>query len=84
MYTGVDKENYNRDSRDKIDRLFLIDIEEENISKLIEGKFDIVYFSHVIEHLNNGFDILKQIRFLQNPRGNFVCEKSIHQKFKVA
>ena len=74
MYTGVDKENYNRDSRDKIDKLYLIDLEKENIPKIIEGKFDIVYFSHVIEHLNNGFEILKQIRFLQNPGGILYVE----------
>ena len=83
LYTGVDKEIYNIDSRDKIDNLFLIDLEEENISRLIEGKFDVVYFSHVIEHLNNGFEILKQIRVLQNPGGILYVETPSCKSLKL-
>jgi|SRR5579875_1847013 len=73
-YSCIDKEKYNIDSRDKIDELFLADLEQTNISKLINEKFDVIYFSHVIEHVNNGFEVLKQIRMLQNSGGILYVE----------
>ncbi|MDG7044433.1 MAG: methyltransferase domain-containing protein [Nitrososphaerota archaeon] len=73
-YTCIDKEKYNIDSRDKIDKLFLIDLELTNILELINEKFDVIYFSHVIEHLNNGFEVLEQLRMLQNSGGILYVE----------
>lgn len=73
-YTGIDKQKYNIDSRDIIDEFFLIDLELTGLAQLTKKKFDIVYFSHVIEHLDNGFEILKQIRSLQNTGGILYME----------
>lgn len=75
-YVCIDKQIYNLDDNDfnLMDGFFIIDLEKDKIEDFIKDKFDLIYFSHVIEHLNNGYDILMQLRGLQNSGGILYIE----------
>jgi SAM-dependent methyltransferase len=70
-YVGIDKEKYNitEESINLMDEFRLIDLEKDGLSKLLGQKFDVIYFSHVIEHITNGYDIIKSFKDLQNNGG---------------
>jgi len=70
-YVGIDKEKYNITEEDLnlMDEFKLIDLEKDGLSKLLGQKFDVIYFSHVIEHITNGYDIIKSFKDLQNNGG---------------
>jgi len=70
-YVGIDKEKYNITEEDLnlMDEFRLIDLEKDGLSKLLGQKFDVIYFSHVIEHITNGYDIIKSFKDLQNNGG---------------
>jgi len=72
-YVGVDKEKYNISENDLrlMDEFHLVDLENNGLAKLDGQKFDVIYFSHVIEHIDNGYDIIRNFRSLQN-RGGLV------------
>jgi len=83
-YVGIDKEKYNISENDLglMDKFLLLDLEHGGLSKLYGEKFDVIYFSHVIEHISNGLEVLKNFRILQN-RGGLVyvetpSERSIY------
>ncbi len=75
-YTCIDKQIYNLDYEDLslINEFFIIDLEKSKIRDFIRDKFDFIYFSHVIEHLDNGYDVLRQLRELQNSGGVLYIE----------
>lgn len=69
-YTALDinKADYNYDERDlnEINNFITGNIEDTNLLELFPNeKFDIIHFAHVIEHVNNGYDILSNIRRIQ-------------------
>jgi len=83
-YVGIDKSKYNisEDDLSLMDKFFLVDLENDRLLKLYGQKFDVIYFSHVIEHITNGYDIIRSFRSLQN-KGGLVyietpTEKSIY------
>ena len=57
-----------------IDKFLLLDLEHGGPSKLYGEKFDVIYFSHVIEHISNGLEVLKNFRTLQNKVGPVYVE----------
>jgi len=72
-YYGLDREEYNIRTADKsIGKIYSIDLEKQNIKEILKNtKFSIINFTHVIEHLNNGYDVISQLREIQ-PKGGLL------------
>lgn len=76
-YFGVDRASYNLTEEDlrSMDVFIILDLETNRISRYLEeGKFELINFSHVIEHLDNGEEVLRQLRRLQPPKSLLYIE----------
>ena len=76
-YFGIDisRVNFNERDLEEIKNLKIADLETKNILELFpQEKFDAIYFTQVIEHVNNGYDILKSLRNLQKIDGILYVE----------
>ncbi|MGO9059069.1 MAG: class I SAM-dependent methyltransferase [Candidatus Binataceae bacterium] len=62
-YFGVDRVTYNNTPEDfaLMERFFRVDLEADDLHDIPDGAFDIVIFSHVIEHLTNGLPVLANL-----------------------
>ncbi len=62
-YHGVDREFWHGQQNDYkgIDQFYKIDLDKEGLSKVPDNYFDVIIFSHVIEHLWNGHKILAEL-----------------------
>lgn len=61
-YTGVDIDPYYNNSPediDAIDHLVQTDLTQLNLSELKDDFYDVIVMSHVIEHLENGDEVIK-------------------------
>jgi 2-polyprenyl-3-methyl-5-hydroxy-6-metoxy-1,4-benzoquinol methylase len=63
IYTGVDIQEYNLDENDKknADKLLILNVEEFNKeleSCLLDGEYDFIILSHVLEHVEYPFEVL--------------------------
>lgn len=67
QYFGVDRQEYNMRKFDKKQMKYIImDLESTKLKTIFSNvKFDMINFSHVIEHLDNGIEVIKQLRDLQ-------------------
>jgi len=63
LYFGIDKEDNSIDETDLslMDKFCVVDLEVSNLEELEDDFFDVVIFTHVIEHLNNGLEVLSKI-----------------------
>ena len=77
-YHGVDKGIYNNDEEDfaLMKEFYDIDLagEPEKMEGIPGGYFDVVVFSHVIEHLVNGADVLGILADKVKPGGKIYVE----------
>ena len=76
-YSGIDisRDNYNERDLEEINDLKIADLEKKSILELFsQEKFDAIYFTQVIEHVNNGYDICKNLRNLQKVDGILYVE----------
>ncbi len=62
-YYGVDKEIYNNDESDfdLMTKFYKIDMENDSLEEIPEKFFDVIILNHVIEHIENGTEILEVI-----------------------
>jgi len=68
-YYGVDKTYDYRNSINDfelMEKFYKIDLDTQNLNKIPNNFFDVIIFSHVIEHLRNGYkalsDIIKKLK----------------------
>jgi SAM-dependent methyltransferase len=75
-YHAVDREFSHLDEADlrAIDQRWTIDLEVEDLGQLQRGRYDAVIFSHVIEHLGNGLEVLALLSSLLKPGGLIYIE----------
>lgn len=75
-YFGVDREEYDMRKFDKKEmNYFILDLEQTKLKSLFTNvKFGMINFSHVIEHLDNGKDVIMQLRDLQPAGGLLYIE----------
>jgi SAM-dependent methyltransferase len=63
-YHGVDKTfdyNLSEESKNAVDKFFQMDLEKESLSVVPNDYYDFVLIAHVIEHLDNGYDVLREL-----------------------
>lgn len=62
-YFGVDKEIYNNTSADMtaMEKFYMIDLQKQSLEAVPDCFFDVIIASHIIEHLTNGADILREL-----------------------
>jgi len=62
-YYGIDKEDYNIDNQDKtnIKQYYKLDLSKDSLNIIPDNYFDVILMAHVIEHLPNGLDVVKQL-----------------------
>jgi SAM-dependent methyltransferase len=62
-YYGLDNKVCNNDPADfdLMEKFYNIDLEKDSLNSLPNEHFDVVLIAHVIEHLNNGTEILSEI-----------------------
>jgi SAM-dependent methyltransferase len=60
-YHGVDREFWRGEKSDYegLDRFFKVDLDQEDLSEVPEDYYDVIIFSHVIEHLWKGHEVLR-------------------------
>lgn len=64
MYHGIDRDlNYNLDDRSikAIDQFYQMDIETDSLKLIPEDYYDYVLIAHVIEHIDNGEEVINEI-----------------------
>lgn len=76
LYHGVDKDYYQgaQDDYEKMDRVFFLDLEKDSLEDIPERFYDLIIFSHVIEHLDNGLEILGKLINMLAPAGLIYIE----------
>lgn len=59
-YFGLDRTNYNNSDKDFnfMEKFYKIDLSAPNFDDLEDNFFDVIFMSHVIEHLENGLEVL--------------------------
>ena len=62
-YHGIDRETYNNSEEDLkgIDKYYELDLVEDKLESIPSNYFDALNFSHVIEHLPNGLEVLDRL-----------------------
>jgi SAM-dependent methyltransferase len=75
-YYGVDKGIFNNDQSDfdQMEEFFDIDLTIGSLDGIPNNLFDVVMFSHVIEHLPNGLDIVGELAKKLKPGGKIYIE----------
>lgn len=64
VYHGIDKDlsyNLNSLSINSIDKFYKIDLETETLTSISNNFYDYILIAHVIEHINNGENVIKEI-----------------------
>ena len=63
IYHGVDRANYNNNDQDKslMDAYFELDLETSALDELSDNFYDLIVLSHVIEHIDNGLDVVERL-----------------------
>jgi len=76
IYHGIEKDKMNVDKYDEMaaDNLFYFDLEGDELKNLEDSMYDFVIISHVIEHLNNGFDVIKVVKDKMKTKGILYVE----------
>jgi 2-polyprenyl-3-methyl-5-hydroxy-6-metoxy-1,4-benzoquinol methylase len=76
QYHGVDREYWHGQQNDYqgIDQFYKIDLDKEGLSKIPDNFYDAIIFSHVIEHLWKGHEILAQLSKKLNKGGVIYVE----------
>jgi ubiquinone/menaquinone biosynthesis C-methylase UbiE len=75
-YSGLDRsfEGYSAADLGALDHAYRIDCSSESLSVLPDASFDVIIVSHVLEHLANGLEILKQLATKLTPGGYIYVE----------
>lgn len=76
-YTGIDRSrDYNNDQGDfkLMEAFHEVDLEKGSLDAVPDGKFDVVLFAHVIEHVRNGEAVLKTLAKKLKPGGKIYVE----------
>jgi hypothetical protein len=73
-YHGLDKFEIGKDCRSKIDKFFLIDLEKDLLNDLPDKYYDLIIINHVIEHLENGLEVVDNLSDKINNNGHFFIE----------
>lgn len=62
-YFGVDKLIYNNSKKDLalMEKFFQLDLTKLKLDDIEDNFFDVIFMSHVIEHLPNGLEVLKRL-----------------------
>lgn len=62
VYHGVDKRLQGETAQyEKMDRFFNLDLETDTFEEIPDKTYDAIVFSHTIEHLYNGHEVLKRL-----------------------
>ena len=59
---------------EKIDRLFIADLETDDLEEVPDGLYDVIVVNHVIEHLRNGLPALTRLAEKLKPGGHLYVE----------
>ena len=76
-YYGVDKDlNYNLSDKGihVMKNFYQINLEKDSLAKIPDNFFDYVIIAHVIEHINNGEEIIENLSKKLKPGGGFYIE----------
>jgi len=75
-YHGLDIETYNNSADDVavIDRFYQVDLRTDSLSCVPDASFDLVIFSHVIEHIENGEEVVQRLSKKLKPGGLLYIE----------
>ncbi|MEK9726950.1 MAG: class I SAM-dependent methyltransferase [Candidatus Margulisiibacteriota bacterium] len=63
IYHGVDREIYNNSSDDitLIDKYYELDLEVNDLDEIPDNYYDLIFMAHVIEHIDNGLDVVDRL-----------------------
>lgn len=75
-YHGVDVTNYGNDENDFriMEKYYEIDLSREPLTAIPDSFFDIIIMSHVIEHLPNGLEVVRELTGKLTRGGLFYLE----------
>lgn len=75
-YHGIDREHWQGHVEDykKMDQTFFLDLDKDDLHQLPDSSYDVIIFSHVIEHLEHGEAVLKRLVKKLKPGGLIYIE----------
>jgi 2-polyprenyl-3-methyl-5-hydroxy-6-metoxy-1,4-benzoquinol methylase len=63
QYYGLDKDVYNNDGHDfdLMIKFYRLDLENNSLAEIPDNFFDVIIMNHVIEHIDNGIEVVESI-----------------------
>jgi SAM-dependent methyltransferase len=76
FYHGVDREIYNNtpDDMSLIDKYYELDLELSYLDEIPDNYYDLIFMAHVIEHIDNGLDVVDRLSKKLKPGGHLYIE----------
>jgi 2-polyprenyl-3-methyl-5-hydroxy-6-metoxy-1,4-benzoquinol methylase len=75
-YYALDINNFKNSEKYRaiMKEFYHVNLETDNLTSVPEKHFDLIIFSHVIEHLSNGLDVIKKLTSKLNSEGKIYVE----------
>lgn len=73
-YTGIDCVSPPPAELSSMEKFVLLDLSRQSLDAVSDGHFDVILFSHCIEHLPNGLDVLRCLCDKLAPNGRIYIE----------
>ena len=75
-YFGLDlsRDSFSSEELSHMEKLFVADLDCDDLSELPDGHFDVIVMSHVIEHLRDGLSAVERLIKKLGPRGRIYIE----------
>ena len=83
VYHGVDREHYlgMKEDYERMDHLFILDIDELEFSSIADAYYDLVIMNHVVEHLRNGEEATAGLARKVRPGGIIYIETPSYRTY---
>lgn len=85
VYHGIDRtrDTIPQKELNCIDRFYEIDLDQGNLESIPEGWYDCVIASHVVEHLQNGIEVMEGLCSKVRPGGIYYIETPSKRSLKL-
>ena len=74
LYHGLDVSEIDTEQKKKLDKFFLIDLDQDTLEDLENNFYDLIIMNHVLEHLRNGLSVVENLCKKVSINGYFFIE----------
>jgi SAM-dependent methyltransferase len=74
LYHGLDVCEIDAEQQKKLDKFFLVDLDQDTLEDLENNFYDLIIMNHVLEHLENGLSVVENLSRKVSTNGHFFIE----------